>query len=58
MAENEIPQKLLEVLACPKCKGSLNHSKSKNRLECSVCSLAFIIENGMPILLVEKAKKL
>jgi hypothetical protein len=58
MPQKELPKALLGVLACPKCKGNLDYRRSKNRLECSKCRLAFRVENGIPIMLVEKAERI
>ena len=57
MAEG-LDKKLLEILACPKCKGSLDYRKEKQRLECRKCMLAYKIEKRIPIMLVEKAEKI
>ena len=53
-----LDKKLLDVLACPKCKGNLGYEKAKNRLVCKRCRLAYRIEDGIPIMLVEEAEKL
>lgn len=45
---------LFSLLACPKCHGKLQQEQS-SALTCSSCHLAFPIENGLPILLIEKA---
>ncbi|MCX6799104.1 MAG: Trm112 family protein [Candidatus Diapherotrites archaeon] len=50
-------KRLLEVLACPKCKGSLDYDKKNSRLLCKKCKLAYRIEGGIPIMLVEEAEK-
>ncbi len=53
----EIPQKLLEVLACPKCMGKIDYDQAGSRIVCSVCRLAYPVENGIPIMLPERAEK-
>lgn len=53
-----LDKKLLDILACPKCKGNLKHEKAKQRLVCKKCRLAYRIEEGIPIMLVEEAEKL
>ena len=55
---NELSKKLLDVLACPKCRGNLRYDKAKSRLICKKCRLAYRIEEGIPIMLVEEAEKL
>ena len=54
----ELPKKLLDILACPKCKGNLKYEKQKNRLVCNKCKLAFRVEEEIPIMLIEEAEKL
>ena len=53
----ELSRKLLDVLACPKCKGNLNYETGKSRLTCKKCRLAYRVEEGIPIMLVEEAEK-
>ena len=45
---------LFSLLACPKCHGELAQGDSA-ALVCLSCQLSFPIENGLPILLIEKA---
>ena len=54
----ELSKELLEVLACPKCKGELEYKKEKQKLLCRKCKLAYRIEEGIPVMLVEEAEKL
>lgn len=51
-------KKLLEILACPICKGKLIHDKTHNELICPVDRLAFQILDGMPVMLEQEARKL
>ena len=53
----ELPKLLLDVLACPECRGSLIYKKAQNRLLCGKCGLAYRVENGIPIMLVNEAGK-
>jgi uncharacterized protein YbaR (Trm112 family) len=50
-----ISDKLLEVLACPKCKGDLVLNEKKDGLICDKCSLMFLIEDDIPKMLIEDA---
>lgn len=54
----ELGKKLLDVLACPKCKGKLSYEKAKSRLVCKKCRLAYRVEDNIPIMLVEEADRL
>ncbi len=50
-----ITKELLEILACPKCKGSLTQTPSEDGLICSVCRLIYPIHEDIPMLLIEGA---
>ena len=50
--------KLLDIIACPICKGRLGYDKKKNELTCRLDKLAFPIVDNIPALLVEKARNL
>jgi len=50
--------KLLEILACPICKGELIYDRSKQELFCKVDKLAFPIRDNVPIMLESEARQL
>jgi uncharacterized protein YbaR (Trm112 family) len=50
-------QKLLDILACPKCKGDLDYKSEKEHLICNTCRLIYHIEDDIPIMLIDKAEK-
>jgi len=52
----ELDQKLLEILACPKCKGDLDLNQEKEGLLCPACQLLYPVRDGIPVMLVEEAK--
>ncbi|MDH5357773.1 MAG: Trm112 family protein [Gammaproteobacteria bacterium] len=49
---------LLEILACPTCKSSLNYNKSKQELICTACRLAYPIRDDIPVMLANEAREL
>ncbi len=52
-----LDDKLLEVLACPKCKGDLEYEKQpRESLICSKCRLRYRVEDGIPVMLVDEAE--
>ncbi|WP_394220372.1 Trm112 family protein [Alteromonas gracilis] len=51
-------KKLLEVLACPVCKGKLVLSEDNAKLVCRFDRLAFDIKDGIPVLIESKATEL
>ena len=53
-----ISQELLEILACPKCKGDIYLNETKDGLICEACRLIYEIKDDIPIMLIEEAKPL
>lgn len=51
-----IDPKLLEILVCPKCKGSLTQVEAG--LVCNACQLKYPIRDDIPVMLVEEAVSL
>ncbi len=49
--------KLVELLACPKCHGPLEYDPEREVLRCPRCKLEYPIREGIPVLLLEEAKK-
>jgi len=47
---------LLELLACPRCKGPLVYDADAPSLTCDGCGLRYRIDEGIPVLLVEEAE--
>ncbi len=53
-----ISQELLDILACPKCKGDIYLNETKDGLICDNCKLLYEIKDDIPIMLIEEAKPL
>jgi len=53
-----ISQELLDILACPKCKGDIYQNDSKDGLICDKCKLLYEIKDDIPIMLIDEAKPL
>ncbi len=53
-----ISQELLDILACPKCKGDIRLNETKDGLICDRCKLLYEIRDDIPIMLIEEAKSL
>lgn len=51
-------EKLIENLACPISNGKLEWDKENNRLISRDANVAYPIENGIPVMLPERAEKL
>lgn len=50
--------KLLDILACPLCKGPLQYAKPQQVLVCRADRLAYPIRDGIPVMLEEEARSL
>jgi len=50
--------RLIEILACPVCKGKLDYDKEQQELICKFDRLAYAIENGIPVLLESEARRI
>ncbi len=48
---------LKEILACPKCKGELEFREAEQEIRCHRCRLAFRIEDDIPVMLLDEARK-
>lgn len=57
MTQNNL-QDLLEVLACPLCKGKLVFDEENQELICHESKLAYKIIDGVPIMLVDEARSI
>jgi len=54
-----LKQELLDLLACPKCKGELEYDRDNEKLTCHSCRLRYsVFENGIPNMLIDEAEKL
>ncbi len=52
---NMIDKELLNILACPACKGDVKLEGEK--IVCAVCGRRYPIKDGIPIMLVDEAEK-
>ncbi len=50
--------RLLDILACPLCKGPLVHHRAEAVLVCRADRLAFPLRDGIPLMLEEEARLL
>ena len=50
----EISQEILDILACPVCKGSLKYTQDKKSVQCTQCKIKYPVENGIPVILPPK----
>jgi len=48
--------KLLEILACPKCRGPVMPDEKHDWLYCRACSVRYRIDGDIPIMLPDEAE--
>ncbi len=53
-----IAQELKDILACPRCKGTLEFRDERNEIVCPRCRLVFRVEDDIPVMLLDEAKPL
>lgn len=54
---NEVPvrKELLDILACPACDNRPKVQLTDKGIHCSQCGRTYPVENGVPIMLIERA---
>lgn len=50
-----IDKELLDILACPKCKGELKLTEKEDGLVCAKCRLLYEIRDEIPVMLIDEA---
>lgn len=53
-----LSKELLDILACPKCKGEIELLSDESGLVCHACSLKYPIREGIPVMLVDEAEEI
>jgi hypothetical protein len=53
-----ISKELLDILACPKCKGDIKLNSAGDGLVCEACRVMYPIKDDIPIMLIDEAIKL
>ncbi|MDY0132835.1 MAG: Trm112 family protein [Desulforegulaceae bacterium] len=53
-----LDKQLLDILACPVCKGDVVESADQNFLICEKCKIKFPVKEGIPVMLPEEAVSL
>ncbi len=53
-----LSQELLDILACPKCKGEIHLNQAQDGLVCEACKLVYPVKEDIPVMLIDEAKPL
>jgi uncharacterized protein len=51
-------KRYLNLLVCPNCKGSLSLDETNNELICEMDKLAYPIQNGIAVMLIDQARQI
>ena len=52
-----LDKELLDILACPKCKGDLEYDQTNEKLICNRCRLKYAIRDDIPNMLIDEAEQ-
>ena len=58
MSETTFDRHMLEALICPETRAPLTYDAARQELISKAAHLAYPIRNGIPIMLVDEARKL
>jgi len=58
MTETAFDNKMLEALVCPMTQGTLRYDAEQQELVSDNARVAFPIRNGIPVMLMDEARKL
>ncbi len=50
-----VSKELLDILACPQCKGNIKLAEKKDGLICEKCKLLYPIRDDIPVMLIDEA---
>jgi uncharacterized protein len=53
-----ISKDLLDILACPQCKGDIQLNENGDGLVCNACRLMYPIKDDIPVMLIDEAIRL
>jgi len=48
-------KELLQILACPKCKGDLELIGQEEGLKCAACGVVYPVREEIPVMLIDEA---
>jgi uncharacterized protein YbaR (Trm112 family) len=50
-----VDPRLLEILVCPDCHGSVRELGGEAGIECTACGRVYPVREGIPVMLIEEA---
>jgi uncharacterized protein YbaR (Trm112 family) len=52
-----VEKDLLDILACPNCRGEVDYDEAAQTIECRSCHYRYPVRDGIPVMLVDEAEK-
>ncbi len=53
-----LDQRLLEILACPNCRGDVEYLEDEQTIVCrGECRYRYPVRDGIPVMLIDEAEK-
>jgi uncharacterized protein YbaR (Trm112 family) len=53
-----LSEEIIDILACPQCKGEIELLRDGSGLLCRLCRLKYPIREEIPVMLIEEAEKI
>jgi uncharacterized protein YbaR (Trm112 family) len=53
-----VSKELMEILACPQCKGKVRLLEDQSAIVCERCQLAYPVRDEIPVMLIDEAAPL
>ncbi|PLY08297.1 MAG: tetraacyldisaccharide 4'-kinase [Desulfuromonas sp.] len=53
-----LSKELLDILACPACKGEVDYRQAEQQIICPACKLAYPVRDEIPVMLIDEATPL
>jgi uncharacterized protein YbaR (Trm112 family) len=48
---------LLEILACPNCRGDVDYREAESVIVCTKCGYRYPVRDDIPVMLIDEAEK-
>jgi uncharacterized protein YbaR (Trm112 family) len=52
-----VDKELLEILACPNCRGDVEYREDEQFIVCVKCGYKYPVRDDIPVMLIEEAVK-
>ncbi|MCU0665857.1 MAG: Trm112 family protein [Candidatus Omnitrophica bacterium] len=52
-----LDKELLDILACPACKGDVEYDQKDSKIICKSCGRKYPVREGVPVMLIDEAEK-